>query len=118
MGVDYSATVGWGLVVDEIPSSISPDKYVDEWDVQKWLEGRYEHIVFRQCGDLMNGEYVNLFALRDTVKTLDYRLEEGYISFDDPGLTAESGFEFRKLCGFLEVPWPDALSWKLIFNVS
>lgn len=120
MGVDYSATVGWGLALtaEEAKEFISPD-YIGEEEARDWLdEHQFEHIQIDCGGNWMSGEFVYLFALRDSISRLDWKFEDGFVSFDHPELFPEAGHEFRRLCMMFNKPWSDSLSWKLVFNVS
>lgn len=117
MGVDYSTTVGYGIVLEGLPSFMDVDDF--EPEIDKWLkENKFEHIEFHLCGDWMSGEFVYLFAVKGTVNHVDTRYSEGYVSFDEPTLTPEAGREVVMLCDALGLSWPIDVAWKLIFNVS
>ena len=110
MGIYYSSTVAYGVAT-------SSDSWTDEEEMAEWLEENGLKDIFFECGgDMMAGEYVNLFYIPSTYDRLDNN-NEGFISLDRPEITAEQMGQLTKVCMLLSIP-TESIGWKLVFNVS
>jgi hypothetical protein len=111
MGINYSTTVAYGIAVKS-------DVYVDEEDSAKWFEENgFGLLDFEVAGNLMSGEYVHLYYIKDYHMAADMRESEGVVEFESPSLSYEEAEQLNRMCLLLGQS-QDKIGWKLVFNVS
>lgn len=122
MGVDYSTTIGYGVIVDDdrlpaILEQYSDGGYFDEESAAAFFEVEgFSHIEYDRIGNWMNGPTYAFFHLPRTRIRGDMYEIDGVHKFDNADLTGQELREFRILQELLDI---DGLpTWVVSFNVS
>lgn len=126
MGVDYGATLAWGVVAEDWDRSVFSDDdcggyWVDTVDVNDWLvKHGYKHIEYVMAGNFMgSGEDIfNIFALKTSIRSLHWMNDDGLIEFDDPHVSSDEALELARLRQEPFMRQTSSLGWKLTFDIS
>lgn len=118
MGVDYSATVGYGFVV---PREELNKKFVDEEEIEQWLEdSHFDRIGYSLVGNFWSGENFGFFFVIGTeITSGDMRDDTAVIH--DIGKTSIYSEEYTQLSKLRLLKFSHdkpKIGWKLIRNVT
>ena len=119
MGVDYGITIGYGFAMSEgaLPDIFIEDDYtMDSWDITTWLrENGYEFITCIEVGNLMDGNTMYLFCLKDSCVNEDiYEFDGMYDLSVEP---VEGKIDLLRQLAH-ELGHEGSIGWKVSGNVS